>query len=133
MEWLLYALVFVFGYYTCKTFYVFRSGALTVTMVKLAYVSSLLILVRALEQYSYVKQFGEQQMKRKDATQSDIDNYKIYVDNDIEYFKNKSINNILGGTPTYFKEIPQFSDWESAMEYLAANKQLVQHIINSRR
>ena len=103
------------------------------TMVKLAYVSSLLILVRALEQYSYVKQFGEQQMKRKDATQSDIDNYKIYVDNDIEYFKNKSINNILGGTPTYFKEIPQFSDWESAMEYLAANKQLVQHIINSRR
>ena len=77
MEWLLYVLVFVFGYYTCKTFYVFRSGALTVTMVKLAYVSSLLILVRALEQYSYVKQFGEQQMKRKDATQSDIDNYEI--------------------------------------------------------
>ena len=132
MEWLLYVLMFVFGYYTCKTFYVFRSGAVTVTMLKLTYLTSILVLVRALEQYSYVKQFGAQQLTRKDASDADIKNYKIYIDNDIEYFKTKSINNILDCTPTYFKQIPQFNDWESAMQYIQDNKELITHVINHR-
>ena len=133
MEWLLHILVFVFGYYTCKTFYVFRSGALTVAMLKVTYLTSLLILLRSLEQYAYIKQFGAQQLKRKDASDLDIENYNIYIDNDIKHFKTKSINNILKGTPTYFKDIPQFSDWDSAMEYVRANKTLVDQIINNSR
>tara|TARA_R100000152_G_C6678684_1_gene113110 strand:+ start:148 stop:456 length:309 start_codon:yes stop_codon:yes gene_type:complete len=101
-------------------------------MLKLTYLTSILVLVRALEQYSYVKQFGAQQLTRKGASDVDVQNYKIYIDNDIEYFKTKSINNILDCTPTYFKQIPQFDDWESAMQYMRNNRQLMTHIINRR-
>jgi hypothetical protein len=133
MEWLLYLLVFVFGYYTCKTFYVFSSGATTVTILKITYLTSLLVLLKALEQYEHIKKFGSQQLQRKGATDIDVENYKMYIDNDIRHFKSKSVNNILGTTPTYFKEIPEFSDWDSAMEYLDANKILVDHILNKSR
>lgn len=101
--------------------------------MKITYLTSLIVLLRAIEQYVYVKQFGAQQLKRKGASDSDIENYKIYIDNDIKYFKTKSINNILNGTPTYFKDIPQFSDWDSAMEYMRSNKTLVDQIINNSR
>jgi hypothetical protein len=129
MEWLLHLLVFVFGYYTCKTFYVFRSGALTVGMFKMTQLTTLMILTRSIEQYAYVKSFGESQMKQKGATEKEISNYHIYVNNDIEFFKNKSIKVIVSATPNYFKHLVEFDDWESAMRYLNDNKTIVNQFL----
>ena len=132
LETILYLLVFIFGYYTCKTFYVYRSGSLTVGMLKMCHMASLMVLVRALEQYSYVRQFGIQQLKAKGASENEIKNFDLYIDNDIKFFKHKSISNLVGVTPTYFKQVLKFEDWDSAMDYMNANKELVEQIIKYR-
>jgi hypothetical protein len=129
MEWLLHLLVFFFGYYTCKTFYVFRSGALTVGMFKMTQLTALMILARSMEQYAYVKTFGEMQLKQKGASEKVISNYHIYVDNDANFFKTKSIKSILSTTPSYFKHLLEFEDWETAMRYLNDNKPIVNQIL----
>jgi len=132
MEFLLYFLVFIFGYYTCKTFYIYRSGSLTVAMLKTSQLTSLILLIRALEQYAYIRTFGSQQLKKARATEKEVESYQLYIDNDIAFFKSKSIDNLVRATPNYFKQVLEFEDWESAMRYLNENKELADHIIKPR-
>tara|TARA_R110001583_G_scaffold96407_6_gene240623 strand:+ start:10196 stop:10495 length:300 start_codon:yes stop_codon:yes gene_type:complete len=98
-------------------------------MFKMTQLTTLMILTRSMEQYAYVKSFGESQMKQKGATEKEISNYHIYVNNDIEFFKNKSIKVILSATPNYFKHLVEFDDWESAMRYLNDNKTIVNQFL----
>lgn len=132
MEFLLYFLVFIFGYYTCKTFYIYRSGSLTIGMLKTSQLTCLILLIRAMEQYAYVRTFGAIQLKKACASDSDVENYQLYIDNDITFFKTKSIDNLVKATPNYFKQVLEFEDWESAMRYLNENKELTDQIIKHR-
>jgi len=132
MEFLLYFLVFIFGYYTCKTFYIYRSGSLTVGMLKMSQLTCLLLLIRAMEQYAYIRTFGALQLKKGGASENEVESYQLYIDNDIAFFKTKSIDNLVGATPNYFKQVLEFEDWESAMRYLNENKELADHIIRPR-
>ena len=132
-QWILHLLVFIFGFYTCKTFYVYRSGQLTVTMLKLSQLVALTIIVKSLEQYTYVQNFGERQLKEKGATDDEVKNYRLYIDNDIQFFKNTSIKNIVSSTPSYFKQVLEFDDWNSAMSYLHMQKRIVAELIKERR
>ena len=118
MELILYFLVFMFGYVTHRTFWTFRSTKSILLLLQSAQITSLLILARSIEKYSYVKAFGANQLTKSGATDDAVDNYKKYIDNDIEYFKSSSIKNIVRNTPEHFEPIVQFSDWNSAMEYL---------------
>ena len=132
MEFLLYFLVFIFGYYTCKTFYIYRSGSLTVGMLKMSQLTCLMLLIRAMEQYAYIRTFGALQLKKGGASDSEVESYQLYIDNDIAFFKTKSIDNLVRATPNYFKQVLEFEDWESAMRHLNENKELVDHIIKPR-
>jgi hypothetical protein len=132
MEFLLYPLVFIFGYHTCKTFYVYRSGSLTIGMLKMSQLTCLVLLLRAIEQYAYVRTFGALQLKKKGATGDEVENYKLYINNDIAFFKTKSIDNLVSATPNYFKQVLEFDDWESAMRHMNENKELVDQIIRHR-
>ena len=122
IDFLLYLLVFIFGYYTCKTFYTFRAGHLTLNILRMAQITALTILVKTIEQYSYIKAFGSAQLAAKDASESEIKNYCLYIQNDMDFFKARSIENIVRATPTYFKEALHFDDWESAMSFLNDHK-----------
>ena len=118
MEFFLYLLVFVFGYVTHKTFFTYTSTKSALVLLQNAQVTSLLILTRCMQNYHYVKSFGVLQLTKKDVIVNEIENYKKFIDNDIEYFKKSSISNILRDTPEYFMPATQFHDWESAMAYL---------------
>jgi len=85
-----------------------------------------------MEQYAYIRTFGALQLKKGGATESDVENYQLYIDNDITLFKTKSIDNLVRATPSYFKQVLEFKDWESAMKYLNENKELAEQIIRPR-
>ena len=130
MQYLLYILLFIFGFYTHKTFQTYKRAQEGITLLFSAQITSLLILLKALEKYSYVKTFGAQQLASKEASESEIKNYELYIDNDIKYFKKNSVQQILLQLPEHFKVTAQFEDWASAMQYLERTKT---HMRNQRR
>ena len=103
---------------THRTFFTYTSARSAIVILQNAQVTSLLVLTRCIQNYFYVRSFGEQQMIKQDATEAEIENYKKYIDNDIEFFKSSSISNIIRDTPDYFMPATQFKDWDSAMAYL---------------
>lgn len=122
MQYLLYILLFVFGFYTHKTFQTYRSAQASIALLFSAQITSILILLKAIENYSYVKTFGANQLRSKEATDNEVKNYELYIDNDIKYFKNNSVKQILRQLPEHFRLTGQFDDWESAMQYLETTK-----------
>ena len=118
MDILLYILVFLFGIQTHRTFATYKSAKASILLLQSAQMTSLLILVKTLQNYSYVKTFGCNQMIKKGATEDEIQSYSKLIDNDIEFFKKTSISQILKDTPEHFTAITAFEDWDSAMAYL---------------
>ena len=122
MEFILYVLVFLFGYLTHRTFHSYtaaKTGSLIFLHGKL---TSLLMLVRAIEKYNYVKSYGMIELQKHDATESEVTAYKIIIDNDIDYFKRQSIKAINKPIPEYLKVLEHFESWDEAMMFLAKFK-----------
>ena len=122
MEFILYVLVFLFGYFTHRTFHSYtaaKTGSLIFLHGKL---TSLLMLVRAIEKYNYVKSYGMIELQKHDATESEVTAYKIIIDNDIDYFKRQSIKAINKPIPEYLKVLEHFESWDEAMMFLAKFK-----------
>jgi hypothetical protein len=118
VEFLLYVLVFLFGYVTHRTFSTYKNAKASILLLQSSVVASLLILARCLQNYSYVKSFGANQLEKKEASSEQVDNYKLLIDNDIKFFKKSSVSQILKDIPEHFSTIIEFNDWDSAMKYL---------------
>ena len=118
MEFLLYLLVFMFGYVTHRTFFTYTSTKSALVILQNAQITSLLSLTRCMQNYAYVKSFGSLQLANHGASESEVENYEKFIDNDIEFFKRSSISSMLRDTPDYFMPAVQFTDWDSAMKYL---------------
>jgi len=123
LEILLYLLVFLFGYMTHRTFHTYvaaKTGSLIFLHGKL---TVLMMLLRAIEKYSYVKSFGVLKLHEKGASESEIEAYKIFIQNDIDFFKSQSIKAINRPIPEYLSVLEHFDTWEEAMLFLAKFKQ----------
>lgn len=123
MEFLLYVLVFVFGYVTHRTFHTYmaaKTGSLIFLHSKL---TSLLMLVKCIESYNYVKAFGMMQLKKNEATDKQVEAFTTMIDNDITFFKKQSIKNINILIPEYLKVLEHFDNWDEAMMFLVKFKQ----------
>lgn len=133
LEILLYLLVFIFGYITHRTFHTYtatKTGSLIFLHGKMTVV---LMLLKAIEKYSYVKSFGALQLKEKGASDSEIEAYKIFIDNDISLFKKQSIKSINKPIPDYLNVLEPFNNWDDAMLFIAKYKQeLPEEITNDR-
>lgn len=122
MEFLLYLLVFIFGYYTHRTFHTYtaaKTGSLIFLHSKL---TAILILLRSIEQYTYVKTFGMLQLQERGASDKEVQSYRIMIENDMEFFKRQSIKNINKHIPEYLKVLEHFDNWDEAMNYVAKFK-----------
>lgn len=123
MEFLLYVLVFVFGYVTHRTFHTYmaaKTGSLIFLHSKL---TSLLMLVKCIESYNYIKAFGMMQLKKNEATDKQVEAFTTMIDNDITFFKKQSIKNINILIPEYLKVLEHFDNWDEAMMFLVKFKQ----------
>jgi len=115
--------MFLFGYVTHRTFHTYTSTKTGSLIFLHSKMTALLILLRAIEQYSYVKTFGIMQLEQKDATKNEVSAYKIMIDNDIDFFKRQSIKNINSHIPEYLKVLEHFDNWDEAMLFLVKYKQ----------
>ena len=125
MEWLLYILVFVFGYFTCKTFYLLRSARISLTLVKVAQLISLGVIARSTEGFHYVGEYKVRHLEKTGFSDNKIKGFKLQHELELEEYKRRSINAIVHCHSSVFKDILEFDDWNSAMIFLEKNRELV--------
>ena len=125
MEFILYFLVFIFGYYTHKTFHIYESTRSGIVIFMRAQIVSVLALLRVYEQYNYIKTYASIEMKKSGVPESQIKSYNIMINNDIESFKKESIKSIIKDVPEYLKVAQGFDDWDSALVFLASHTEKI--------
>ena len=116
--WWLYALTFIFGYVTCRTFYFVRETRIGLIMLKLSHCIGLYTIVRGLEALEYARNLKIQQMKNSDDSEQNIKAYNIIYDREVTSFKNNAIRDIVSCHPKFYKDFIAFDDWNSAMKFL---------------
>ena len=124
--WWLYPLVFVFGYFTCKTFYLFREVRVGLVMLKLSHYLSLYTLVKGIESLEYTKSIRIGEMRRTVESERNIKAYQLNFDADIKLYKDKSIREIINIHPKFYHDLFKYDDWESAMRLL--NEEGIEYI-----
>ena len=124
MEWLQYFLVFVFGYLTCKTFYFFRATRTGILIVKSAQVISLAILAKSMENFAFSRTYKILTLQESGASEQNIGAYTINIDLAINSYKEKAIKHIVEQHSKFYKEILDFDDWKSGMDYLEQNREV---------
>ena len=60
-----------------------------------------------------------------DKSSVEISALEMKFNNDIENLKQNSIKYMLKIHPKFYRETLKFSDWDSSMEFLTENKELV--------
>lgn len=121
--YLLYFLFFLFGYVTCKTFYFLGSTRKSVLLLQTSQLVGLFILVRSLESFAYASKYRIDTMKENNASQQNIDAFKLRYEDELVMFKRKSIAQIIDAHGNFFNQVVDFDDWPTAMNHLEKNKQ----------
>ena len=119
--WWLHALVFIFGYVTCKTFYFLNSARISLKLVRSSQVVYLVTLAKAIEYFVEAENtiIG---LLEKEVDEDTIDNLKTRFENDQNDYKRRAINYLISTTPSPFREDTPISDWDSAMLFLYERK-----------
>jgi hypothetical protein len=124
MEWLQYFLIFAFGYLTCKTFYFFRANRTGILIIKSAQVISLAILAKSMENFAFSKTYKILTLQEAGASEQNINAYTINIDLAIDSYKEKAIKSIVEQHSKFYREILDFDDWRSGMDYLEQHKEV---------
>lgn len=120
--WWMHALMFIFGYVTCKTFYFINTARLSLNLLKSSRIIYLIMATRALENYAT----SERLMKKYIAeSEQGIDAQKSFEQKftqDKSIFKVNVIAALIAQTPEAFKEGLEFHDWDTAMTHLQRHR-----------
>lgn len=133
MQVILYILCFIFGYYTCRTFYFFKSTRVGLQALEMARLVSLSLLIKGLEHYNYLKMSKIKQIALKGGDRQQTDNFEKLFNNEIEHYKRDAIKALLREHPPFFKSTLKFDDWNSAMLYLRDNREILFKLRNWRQ
>ena len=121
--WWMYALVFLFGYITCRTFYFIRASRISLSLLVYSQVIYLSSMVKILESLLHTKYFVNglrKSAKEMSPVCNDIDQK---VNNEIAILKDNSINYLINMHPKFYRDSLKFKDWDSSMQFLGNNKQ----------
>jgi len=129
MSWSLFAITFILGYLTCKALYFFRAARLSLSVLRATHLMSTAILAKSMEDFHYARMFRMRHMAESGETEHNIDAFSIRTNQEIDYFKEKSIKNIIELHPQFFKHLLEFEDWAGAMRYLNRNESIVIHFL----
>ena len=128
--WLFYALVFLFGYLTCKTFYFVNSTRKSVRILQLCQLVGLFIIVRALENFHYSQQYRLQILRANDASEQNIAAYSLQHEDEVNIFKKRTVQHIIDAHGDFFQEMVEFTNWTTAMKFLDKNRQQLHDFIS---
>ena len=122
--WWMYALVFIFGYATCRTFYFVRSSRISLSLLLYSQIIYLSSMVKILESLLLTKYFVSGlrcSAKEMSSVCNEIDKK---VDAEISILKDNSINYLINMHPNFYRESLKFEDWDSSMRFLKEKKQV---------
>ena len=88
--WWLHALVFIFGYITCKTFYFLKATRVSLKLLKSSRVAYLLMAVKIVEQYAVSEYKMKCYLKESEQNEETIKAFKIKFEQDLEIFKSST-------------------------------------------
>jgi len=128
MDWFLYALVYIFGYITCKTFYFMNASRISINMLKSAQLTALLVLARSMEHFSYSRAIRMHHMKMAEASEHNIQAFTYTFEEELINYKKKSIEEIVDAHPQVFRPFVEFKDWRTGMKHLEENRDLLEVI-----
>lgn len=120
--WWLYALVFLFGYVTCQTFYFIRSTRVSLKLMKSSRVVYLLMMAKAMEKYRIAEEVMVSNLEQSKKDQKTINSFKDSIELERESFKKRSVSWVIDNTPPTFRDIIGFNDWNSAMKFLVLHQ-----------
>ena len=131
-QYALHFLTFIFGYVTCRTFYFFKSGRSSITLLKVTQLVCLSMIVKCIEEYSYASSEKLKTLLKCGILPDDVVYKKIEneCETQIDSFKNKSVATIIALHPEYFRPTIEFKDWKTAMIYLNNNKKVGQAFLS---
>lgn len=123
-------MVFLFGYFTHKTFYFFRSLKISIGLIRVSQLISLAVLAKSMENFYYSHTARLRCMKEGGESEQSIRDTRRSFNSEITNFKNKAIEEILDLHPGFYDPIVEFDDWRTAMKYLEDNKQYIIQLLN---
>lgn len=118
----LHLLVFIFGYVTCQTFYFIKSTRVSLKLMKSSRIIYLLMMAKAIEKYKIAEGVMMAHLKESGQDERVIESFVRGMEEETNAFKSKSINQLISDTPSTFRDILGFHDWNSAMEYLLTHQ-----------
>ena len=121
--WWMYALVFIFGYSTCRTFYFIRASRISLSLLLYSQIIYLSSMVKILESLLSVKYFVSSLSHDTEEMSSIYDEIHKKVDTQIAILKDNSINYLINIHPKFYRESLKFEDWNSSMNFLKDKKQ----------
>tara|TARA_R100001510_G_C7557706_1_gene138961 strand:- start:180 stop:455 length:276 start_codon:yes stop_codon:yes gene_type:complete len=76
------------------------------------------MMAKAMEKYKIAEGVMLTYLNESEQNQDVINNFTNNIETERQSFKKKSIDSLISNTPSTFKDIVGFHDWDSAMEYL---------------
>ena len=122
-HWLLYVLVFIFGYFTCKTFYFVRSARLSLAIVKTSHIIYLSAMIRAIENMTYAREIVLENMLKTGKNSNQISIFELNFNKEVDMMKERSVKLLKIYHPSFFNSMLEFDDWHSAMNYLNTHRE----------
>tara|TARA_R100000664_G_C2725069_1_gene117273 strand:+ start:302 stop:724 length:423 start_codon:yes stop_codon:yes gene_type:complete len=123
--WWLYALMFIFGYLTHKTFYFLRATKISISLIRVSQLVSLAVLARSMENFYYSHTSRLRHMRESGQSEKAIKEARRSFNAEIKHYKKKAVEEILNLHPKFYDQIIDFDDWKTAMDYLENNKQFI--------
>ena len=115
--WWLYLLVFIFGHFTCRTFYFLRSSRISLSLITYSQIIYLSCMRRAVEHLNAIK------ANIADDDSGTHDELQQKIDEQIAILKNNSINYLINMHPKFYRESLVFDDWDSSANFLDEKKE----------
>ena len=121
--WWMYALVFLFGYVTCQTFYFVRASRISLSLLnycQIIYLSSMIKIIDNLLQIKHLNGDMSDSSEKSDSTCTQISEK---IDTEISILKNNSINYLINMHPRFYRDSLKFEDWDSSMKFIQDKKE----------
>lgn len=133
MEWGLFTLTFIFGYITCKLLYFLKATRTSFHIIRASQLVAVGLLVQSMEDFYYAKVYRMEKMIESGETDHNITAFSYRMEEEVSYFKKRSIQTLIDLHPDVFKQLLEFEDWPAAMKFLEANKEIVASFLARRK
>ena len=121
--WWMYALVFIFGYMTCRTFYFVKASRISLRVLIYSQIIYISIMLEIIEKLQKTKSFSNEIKRSVKEMASVCDEINEKIDEEMSILKNNSIKYLINMHPKFYRDSLKFEDWDSSMRFLKDKKQ----------